>query len=173
GAGGGGGAGAVAAPPPAADPSGATNTTGAPQVAVRQFFPETLFVAPSVLTDENGAAQIQVPIADSITSWRMSSLASTLTGLLGSTSAPLRVFQDFFVDIDFPATLMRGDEVSVPIAIYNYLDVPQEVHLTAEASPGFALVDGPEQTVAVDANSVSSATYRVRTLKVGRYDFQV
>jgi uncharacterized protein YfaS (alpha-2-macroglobulin family) len=157
---------------PGVDPAaGKTDTAAAP--VVRQYFPETLLVSPQVITDENGRATLEIPLADSITSWRVSSLASSVAGLLGSSSAGLKVFQDFFVDIDFPATLTRGDEVSVPIAIYNYLGDAQDVRLVAEASPGFELVDGSEQTVTVAANSVSGASFRVRTAQVGRYDFTV
>jgi hypothetical protein len=36
-------------------------------------------------------------------------------------------FQEFFVDIDLPATLTRGDEVNFPVAVYSYLDTAQTV----------------------------------------------
>ncbi len=41
-----------------------------------------------------------------------------------SSAAPpagLRVFQDFFIDIDLPVALTQNDEISIPIAVYNYL----------------------------------------------------
>ena len=50
----------------------------------------------------NGTLQVDVPIADSITTWRVTALASSQDGRLGSASGPLRVFQDFFVDLDLP-----------------------------------------------------------------------
>ena len=34
---------------------------------------------------------------------------------------PLRVFQDFFVDLDLPQSLTVGDEVSIPVGVFNYL----------------------------------------------------
>jgi uncharacterized protein YfaS (alpha-2-macroglobulin family) len=86
---------------------------------VRRWFPETLFVDPAVITDGSGRAEIALTMADSITSWRLTALANSTDGLLGSATSGLTVFQDFFVDIVFPATLTRGDVVSVPVAIYN------------------------------------------------------
>ena len=32
----------------------------------------------------------------------------------------MKVFQDFFVDLDLPVTLTQGDQVSIPIGLYNY-----------------------------------------------------
>ena len=40
------------------------------------------------------------------------------------------MFQPFFVDLNLPVALTRGDEVSVPVVVYNYLDKPQTVELT-------------------------------------------
>ncbi len=47
-------------------------------------------------------------------------LASTKDGVLGTGTSSLKVFQDFFVDLDLPVTLTQGDRVSIPVAIYNY-----------------------------------------------------
>jgi len=68
---------------------------------VREYFPETMFVRPELIADERGVAELTVPIADSITAWRVSAFASSASGRIGSAQAPLKVFQDFFVDIGF------------------------------------------------------------------------
>jgi len=88
---------------------------------VRSFFPETLYTNPSLITTVRAALRFTFPMADSITTWRVTSLASTARGALGSSTAPIRVFQDFFVDLDLPVSLTEGDVVSVPVAVYNYL----------------------------------------------------
>ena len=77
---------------------------------------------------------------DSITSWRVTSLANTLNGALGSDEAGIIVFQEFFVDIDFPVFLTQNDEVSVPVGIYNYLPEAQTISLTAEENEWFEKV---------------------------------
>src|SRR5262249_7433901 len=105
---------------------------------VRSFFPQNLYTKPSLITDGQGRASIHVPIADSITTWRITSLASTVKGALGSSTAPIRVFQDFFVDIDLPVSLTEGDIVSVPVAVYNYLPKRQRVSLELRQDPWFS-----------------------------------
>lgn len=108
-----------------------------PAVRIRQFFPETLLSLANLITDDRGHATIDVTMADSITTWRLSALASALGGELGSATSPLRVFQDFFVDIDLPVSLTQNDEVSIPVAVYNYLPEEQKMRLVMEAGDWF------------------------------------
>ena len=47
---------------------------------VRSYFPEALYINPEIITDQDGRASIVIPLADSITTWRMAMLASTTHG---------------------------------------------------------------------------------------------
>ena len=100
-----------------------------PETHVRSWFPESLYVRPEIITDKDGRASITIPIADNITTWRMAMLASTKQGALGSGTSSLKVFQDFFTEMDLPVTLTQGDEVSIPVAVYNYSGSRGEVRL--------------------------------------------
>jgi len=150
-----------------------TDSGGGQGVTVRKNFPETLYVNPEVITDASGEATISVPLADSITTWRMSTLASNRTGLLGSMQRGITVFQDFFIDIDFPPTLTQGDEVSVPVALYNYLDTAQTVSLTVQQESWFELLESPTKDVTLDAGEVAGTSFRVRVLSVGWHAFTI
>ena len=97
-------------------------------------------------------ASIAIPMADSITTWRMAMLASTTHGALGSATSSLKVFQDFFVDLDLPVTLTQGDRVSIPVAVYNYSGARGDVSLKLQPDDWFSLVDdGAEKSVAVES----------------------
>jgi len=176
-------AGAVPPPPMAAPKSNSAaepaderdrKQEGGGEPRVRSFFPETLYTNPSLITDGQGRATIHVPMADSITTWRITSLASTTRGALGSSTAPIRVFQDFFVDLDLPLSLTEGDVVSVPVAVYNYLPKAQRVSLELRQDPWFALDnDNAVKQVEVKAGEVTSASFRVKASKIGEQQFQV
>ena len=127
---------AAPVPPPAAAVNAPDRgpPAAAEPVRIRQYFPETLYFNPAVITDADGNALLRVPLADSITTWRLTCMASSARGRLGSATAGINVFQDFFVDIDFPVALTQHDEVSVPVAVYNYLKTDQAVRL--EVTPG-------------------------------------
>jgi uncharacterized protein YfaS (alpha-2-macroglobulin family) len=142
---------------------------------VRSFFPETLYTNPALITDGDGRASVNVPLADSITTWRVTSLASTVRGLLGSSTAPLRVFQDFFVDLDLPVSVTEGDEISVPVAVYNYLPTPQRVSLELREDPWFKLQDDDTavKQVEVGAGEVTVAYFRLKASQIGDQQLQV
>lgn len=140
---------------------------------VRRHFPETLLVVPELITDEGGKASLSVPLADSITTWRLTGLASSTNGRLGSTQHGITVFQDFFVDIDFPPTLTQDDEIAVPIAVYNYLDESQTVTLTAEEAPWFDLLDLASKDIVLGPGEVLGTSFLIRVREVGKHAFTV
>jgi hypothetical protein len=159
---------AVARPAPAAAPA-------APPARLRESFPETLLWKPALITDDRGVAEMPLPFADSITTWRLSATASSTSGLLGGTTKPLRVFQDFFVDLDLPVALTRNDEVAFPVAVYNYLKEPQKVQIDLQPADWFELTDreGPRRLLALRPNEVTSVSFRVRATKVGHFPLTV
>jgi hypothetical protein len=140
---------------------------------LRQYFPETLYWAPEVVTDEGGFVSLEIPMADSITTWRLTALASSQEGRLGFTTRGVRVFQDFFVDVDLPVSLTQGDEISIPVGVFNYLPEAQEVRLVVEAEPWFELLGEGEQTLTIASNDVEVVYFPIRVLKFGRRGFQV
>lgn len=137
------------------------------EVRVRTWFPETLFVEDCLITDEKGRASIDIPLADSITTWRVSTVASDRTGKLGGNSTGLRVFQDFFVDIDFPVFLTRKDEVSFPVVVYNYLDESQTVEIQVKKEPWFELLAESRATLTLKAGEVASVRVPMRVVSSG------
>ena len=137
---------------------------------IRRFFPETLLWQPQLLTDDAGKAQLDVQLADSITEWRLAGSAVDAQGRFGSFQQGIRVFQDFFVDIQMPVQLTQNDEISIPIAIFNYLSEPQTIALEISEADWFELVDD-ESTKSVEAaaSEVLKSTFRIRVLKPGRH----
>src|SRR6267154_563033 len=118
---------------------------------VRSYFPEALYINAETTTDKDGVASITIPLADSITTLRMAMMASTLRGALGSGTSSLKVFQDFFVDLDLPVTLTQGDRVSIPVGVYNYSGARGDVSLRLQEEDWFSLVDDVAvKSVAVD-----------------------
>jgi hypothetical protein len=147
-------------------------TTAAP-IRVREWFPETLLWRPEVITDDQGIANVDVELADSITTWRLMVSAVAADGRLGAFQAPLRVFQPFFVDLNLPVALTRGDEVGIPVVVYNYLDKPQTVELLVEKAGWFESLEPASQRLELPAGAVRSLNYRIRVTKIGRHQFQV
>jgi uncharacterized protein YfaS (alpha-2-macroglobulin family) len=144
--------------------------SSAPAAHVRSYFPEALYINPEIITDKDGRASIVIPVADSITTWRMAMIASTQQGALGTSTSSLKVFQDFFVDLDLPVTLTQGDRVSIPVAIYNYSDSRGNVTLKLQSNDWFSLVeDTDEKSVAVDSARVGSSQFTLEARRIGKF----
>jgi len=141
-----------------------------PDVHVRSYFPEALYINPEIITDRDGNASICIPMADNITTWRMAMLASTQHGALGTATSSMKVFQDFFVDLDLPVTLTQGDQVSIPVGIYNYTDAKSDVRLSLESDDWFSLVeDVPDKSVNVEAGHVGGSQFTLEAKRIGKF----
>lgn len=152
-------------PSSSSDGSGAS---GGDSVSVRSYFPETLYVNPKLITDKNGRVMVRIPLADSITTWRITMLASTKQGALGSSTTGIKVFQDFFIDLDLPVSLTQDDIISIPVAVYNYLGDAQNVELKLKQEDWFTLVDDiATKQVRVGAGEVIASNYRIQAKKLG------
>jgi uncharacterized protein YfaS (alpha-2-macroglobulin family) len=103
----------------------------------------------------------------------MTASANSKGGELGATSKALRVFQDFFVDLDLPVSLTQNDEVSVPVVVYNYLKKPQRVRLELKRQGWFALSGPAVQELTIKPSEVAATYYRIRVKQLGRKTLQV
>jgi len=160
--------------PAAGDKSGNEGQTSPSEPPrLRQYFPETMLWLPDAVTDEQGRLSLDIPVADSITTWRMTVLASTQDGRIGAATAGLRVFQDFFIDLDLPVALTVGDEISVPVGVFNYMPAAQSVHLELEQAEWFELLDDPVKEIEIAASDITVVYFRIRALDFGQQAFKV
>ncbi|CEK16141.1 large extracellular alpha-helical protein [Chthonomonas calidirosea] len=145
----------------------------APEPRIRSYFPETLYWNPNLITDAQGEATLRLPMADSITTWRMSLLANSLQGALGSATKQVRVFQPFFVDLNLPVALTQGDRISLPVTIYNYLPKAQKVRLVLKLQPWFQLEGSNERTLTVTPEEVTVVHFPIMAKGIGEHSLTV
>jgi uncharacterized protein YfaS (alpha-2-macroglobulin family) len=140
---------------------------------VRQWFPETLLWQPELITDEQGRAHLEIPLADNITTWRLTASAVTADGKLGASQTPIKVFQPFFVEINVPIALTLEDEIALPVVVYNYLDKAQEVKLDVAAAPWYESEEPALRRLDLQPGEVRSVKFRLRAKKVGTHELQI
>lgn len=133
---------------------------------IRQRFPQTLYWSPELLTDENGFLQVEIPTGDSITTWRLTALAVSRDGALGSAVTPLTVFQPLFLQPQAPATLRVGEQATVLVQIFNYSSQSRTVRLSAQPSAGLEVLVADRPSV-LTANEAALTTLTVRALTAG------
>jgi hypothetical protein len=144
-----------------------------PAAHLRSYFPEALYINPEILTDANGNASISIPIADSITTWRIAMLASTASGALGTSASSIKVFQDFFVDLDLPLTLTQGDRVSIPVALHNYSGGSGRVSVKLQLEDWFSLDDSSSKTIDVETGRTGAAQFTINARRNGTFKLTV
>lgn len=129
---------------------------------LRQYFPETLFWQPEIITDANGRTQVKFKLADNITTWKFSMIASTLDGRIGFGEHEIRTFQPFFAELDPPPVLTTGDRVALPVVLRNYMDKPQTINLQFHSQPWFEMLGAAHVQSKIAAGDVRRETFDIR-----------
>src|SRR5581483_4641264 len=151
-----------------ARPDKPADASGGEPERIRQDFPETMLWRPELTTDARGDATIDLTLADSITTWQLTAEAIAADGRMGAGAAEVRVFQDFFVDVDLPPVVTQHDELAVPVAVYNYLPAAQRVTLELEDGAWFQKLGESTQTLDLGPSKVDVRYFKIRVAGVGR-----
>lgn len=158
-----------AAMPPAVAQDGAEQAAGEPLAEVqrvREFFPET-WIWSDLSTDASGRASQRVTAPDSITTWMLRAVAISKEHGLGVGEAELRVFQPFFVTVDLPYAVTRGEELPANIALYNYQPTTQEFTVDLDAGDWFDALEERTKRVTIEPNSVGAVSFTIRPTGLG------
>ena len=156
----------AAAPAPEASPVQSAPEDLAEVKRVRQFFPET-WIWQDVHTGEDGTAVVPIEAPDSITTWMLRAVGISKEHGLGMGESSLRVFQPFFLTVDLPFSAIRGEELSVKVALFNYLETSQEIFVEIEEADWFDLLDEPLKSITIDANDIGGAEFMIRPKGLG------
>ena len=129
---------------------------------LRKYFPETLLWRPEVITDKHGHARFNFTMAENITAWSMSVVATNEAGQAGIARKELRTFLPFFLEHEPPKVLTKGDTISVPVVLRNYLAKPQTLQTEMKAEPWFKVLSQPRSSVTVAPNADASTVFTFR-----------
>ncbi len=159
-------------PSQAADTSPSNGSDLAEVERVRQFFPETWLWA-NLMTDESGNATLPATAPDSITTWNLRAVGVSPEHGFSIANTELTVFQPFFLQVDLPYSAIRGEEFPVKVALYNYLDTPQDFHVELDETTDFTLLDAAVKRVTVQPNQVGSVDFYIRLTEMGSLPIKV
>ena len=99
----------------------------------RELFDTLLMWNPRVTLDEDGRARIEVPLNDSLTSFRIEAIANTTSGesRFGSGGAAIRTTQDVMLFAGLPPFVREGDRFDAQVTVRNGADRPLELAINA------------------------------------------
>ena len=119
----------------------------------RELFDTLLLWQPTVKLDAQGRATIDVPLNDSLTSFRLVAIADSGVDQFGTGSASIRVSQDLQMLAGLPTLVRGGDQFEALYTLRN---------TTARAMKVKATLTGqPEQTVSIAAGAATEVRWKV------------
>ncbi|EDV31359.2 Thioester-containing protein 2, isoform I [Drosophila ananassae] len=159
------------------------NPVPAETVTIRKNFAE-IWIWQSIddRVDDSGFT-LTKKIPDTITSWVITGFSLNPTSGIALTKNPsmIRVFQPFFVSTNLPYSVKRGEVISVPVVVFNYLDKALDVDVTMDNSDGeYEFTEATNDVLekasddvqrtkreTVPANSGKSLSFMIRPKNVG------
>ncbi|KAK1889430.1 CD109 antigen [Dissostichus eleginoides] len=148
----------------------------------RWNFPET-WIWMDKYTGDSDSADITLTAPDSITTWEATAFVMSENLGLGIVNMPakLTVFQDFFLSLNVPSYIIRGEELLLEIVLFNYLSQDLEVRVIVAESDTFEFVfpDNGElpmpnvRKVSVGSQRGASVLIPIRPLVLGEISVSV
>ncbi|XP_006835854.1 PREDICTED: CD109 antigen [Chrysochloris asiatica] len=149
---------------------------------VRKHFPETWIW----LDTDMGSRvyqQFEVTVPDTITSWEATAFVISEDLGFGLTDAPveLQAFQPFFIFLNLPYSVIRGEEFALEVTIFNYLKDATEVKVIIKESDKFEILvtsnemnaTGYQQTILVPSEDGATVIFPVKPTHLGEIPITV
>ncbi|XP_028253770.1 CD109 antigen [Parambassis ranga] len=142
----------------------------------RRNFPET-WIWMDTNTGNSQTVEIPLTVPDSITRWTATAFVMSEELGLGIVEQPaeLTVFQDFFLSLNLPAYIIRGEELVLEIILFNYETQGQMVTVIVAQSDTFEFVFPDDQELSassvrqvyVRSESAATVLVPIRPLVLG------
>nr|NP_001027688.2 alpha-2-macroglobulin homologue precursor [Ciona intestinalis] len=124
-------------------------STPATPTRTRTLFPET-WLWDERISGADGSATFNTTAPDTITSWIFSAFSvSDQHGLGVSEQHKVTVFRNFFITLNLPVKVIRGELIIVQAIVFNYLSTEVEAVLTLTESNKFVLLRPGNNSAAV------------------------
>jgi uncharacterized protein YfaS (alpha-2-macroglobulin family) len=133
---------------------------------VRKAFPDTAYWAPLVHTDVSGHARVSLTFPDSLTTWRATVHAITPDSKAGSAISRVLVRKNILVRMGTPRFLIKGDEITLPVIVHNYFDIPKQTTISLKIE-GLDALSGSQQSVMIPSKGEATLLWRLRGSQVG------
>nr|HPU53666.1 MG2 domain-containing protein [Burkholderiaceae bacterium] len=104
----------------------------------RELFDTLLYWNPAVSVDAQGRAQIEVPLNDSLTRFRIVAIADADQGYFGTGEASVRSTQPLQLTAGLPLVVRDGDTLPVALTVRNNGNQPMKVTFNARVLAGAA-----------------------------------
>ncbi|MFC5474777.1 alpha-2-macroglobulin family protein [Paraherbaspirillum soli] len=100
----------------------------------RELFDTLLLWKPVIVLDANGRAQVDVPLNDALTSFKIVAVAQSGDSLFGTGAVSIRSTQDLQLISGLPPLVREGDQFSALVTVRNTTTRAMQVNAAAQAN---------------------------------------
>ena len=159
-------------------------------INLRQNFNALALFSPTVKTDSNGCATIDIKLPDNLTRYRITAVTVDTGKRFGKSESTITAKQPLMVRPSAPRFMNFGDKIELPVVVQNQTDkdmtvevairatnaslgVPTSVALNATGKPAEAGTQNAGKRVLVKANDRAEVRFPVSADKAGTARFQI
>lgn len=110
----------------------------------RELTDTLLLWKPAIVLDAQGSAQVEVPLNDALSGFRIVAVATSGAGLYGAGSASIRTTQDVQLIAGLPPVVRQGDRYSAMATVRNGAERAMDIDVSAQVD-GRALDNAPRR----------------------------
>lgn len=167
------------------DDKGSTDTP----INLRENFNALAVFAPSIKTDSNGRATVDVKLPDNLTRYRVTAVSVDQGNRFGKSESNITAKQPLMVRPSAPRFMNFGDKIELPVVVQNQTDKDMAVDVAVRGtnvvlSPDFSRLssltepskDGTQSVgkrILVKANSREEVRFPAAAVKAGTARFQI
>jgi uncharacterized protein YfaS (alpha-2-macroglobulin family) len=127
---------------------------------VREDFPDTAYWSGSVITGDDGRAEVELVLPDSLTTWRMDVRGVTLDTLVGDATVDVIATKDLIIRPVTPRFFTAGDAATVAAVVHNNTQDAIDVEALLIAS-GAEITSTPSVLGTIPAHSQARFEWRL------------
>ncbi|XP_069830742.1 CD109 antigen-like [Dendropsophus ebraccatus] len=147
---------------------------------IRSYFPET-WIWENIYLGQKTFIRKDMVVPDTITTWITKAfvISENLGFGILETPVQLECFQPFFVSLNLPSYVTRGEQFVLEVAVFNYLEEDTEVCVTLHQSDAFethkllANATGAQQTVLVPSQEGKTVFFPIKPIQLGEIPITV
>jgi uncharacterized protein YfaS (alpha-2-macroglobulin family) len=144
------------APPPGVQPT------------IRKNFADTAFWNASIKTNANGIAEVEFPMPENLTGWKVKVWAMGHGTKVGQGEAEVVTKKNLLVRLQAPRFFVQKDEVVLSANVHNYLKADKDVAVSLELDGGtLAALGSLPQKVHIAAGGEKRVDWRVKVQNEG------
>ena len=141
-------------------------------INLRQNFNALALFSPTVKTDSNGRATIDIKLPDNLTRYRITAVTVDTGRRFGKAESTITAKQPLMVRPSAPRFMNFGDKIELPVVVQNQTDKDMAVDVAVRATNA-DLTGGNGKRVVIKANDRAEVRFPVSAVKAGTARFQI